>query len=156
MQGMTVLPMSLFSSSSTLPQRLESNYVTETCEDGFDRMWVATTSGLELIDMKSLAVEREVPEFVEQTQGDYCNFIATDSLGCLWYTIHNVLYRVAFASDGSVARRDSLVAPAAAVNTRLKFRDIDSDVPCGPLLTETYARSRMPKERDCKLYPCFR
>ena len=117
----------LFSSSSTPPQRLESNYVTETCEDGFDRMWVATTSGLELIDMKSLAVEREVPEFVEQTQGDYCNFIATDSLGCLWYNTYNVLYRVAFAPDGSVARRDSLVAPAAAVNMRLKFRDIDSD-----------------------------
>lgn len=116
----------LFSSSS--PNRLLNNYVTETCEDGFDRMWVATLSGLEAIDMKSLTlIEDKLPEFAKDTRGKYCNFVATDSQGCLWYNTGSVLYRVAFATDGSVSRTDSLVAPMNSTNTRLKFKDIDGD-----------------------------
>lgn len=114
-----------FSTSSEHPIR--SNYVTETCEDGFDRMWVATTSGLDVIDMRSLTTCSDMGGLLEGSRGKYCNFVATDSTGCLWFNTLNVLYRVAFDSAGNVSRLDSLVASQNPSNTRLKFKDIDSD-----------------------------
>lgn len=109
------------------PAALRSNVVTESCQDRFDRQWVSTALGIDVVDMRTLSVV-EMPEFVTSTyDGKYCNFIASDAKGCIWYTIGNHIYRVSFENDGTVAQVDSLKCSDSDADIRLDFCDVEEN-----------------------------
>ncbi len=113
--------------SKSSPASLRSNVVTESCQDRFDRQWVSTAQGIDVIDMRTLTLV-DMPESVTLTHdGKYCNFIASDAKGCIWYTTGNNIYRVSFDSEGSVSQVDSLCCSETESEIRLDFKDVDED-----------------------------
>lgn len=104
-----------------------SNYVTETDEDLFGRRWIATTSGMNLMDQRSSKF-LELPDSIKKTtQGKNCTFVHKDAEGAIWYTPGSKLYRVGFSDNGEIASLDSLVCYDANSENRLKFRDLDKN-----------------------------
>ncbi len=113
---------------TSLPDNgLKNNYVTECCEDKFGRIWIAETSGMDIIDQKDFSILK-LPEQIDKTTNKrYCNFITTDNENNIWYSTDKSLYRVSFLEDGSIHRLDSLDCGSEAGELRLKFRDLDQD-----------------------------
>lgn len=106
---------------------LRSDYVTESCEDRFGRIWIAETQGLDILSYKDFSI-LPVPENIRKsTEGNNCNFITEDNVGCIWYATQNGLYRVSFTPGGNIDRLDSLDCGTESGNLRMKFRDLDGD-----------------------------
>lgn len=111
---------------------LRSNLVTESCQDSFDRQWVATADGIDVVDMKTLKPV-EMPEEVTRTfNGRFCNYVASDAKGCIWYNTLNNIYRLSFDTFGNVRQVDSLACSRTDMDLRLDFKDVDRD---GSVLT---------------------
>lgn len=104
-----------------------SNMVTESCQDGFDRMWLSTAVGLELIDMRTLRTIPVPDEILKSSKGRFCNYLTLDSTGCLWYGVADCMYRAEFMSDGSLRSLDSLRCSGTNPDLRLNMRDIEGD-----------------------------
>lgn len=83
-------------------QHLKSNYVTESCEDKFGRIWIAETSGIDILSQKDFTLMELPAQIAKTTNGRHCNFITTDHEDNLWYSTDRSLYRVAFRGDGSI------------------------------------------------------
>ena len=108
-------------------QHLKSNYVTESCEDKFGRIWIAETSGIDILSQKDFTLMELPAQIAKTANGRHCNFITTDHEDNLWYSTDRSLYRVAFRGDGSIERLDSLDCGSESGSLRLKFRDLDQD-----------------------------
>ncbi len=114
-----------FSTKTQTP--LRNSLVTESCQDRFDRMWVTTAAGIDIIDMNTLKL-CELPEGIRKsTEGRFCNFVMQDSKGCIWYNTADIIYRVSFDDEGSIAGLDSLKCTESGADQRFAFTDVDGD-----------------------------
>ena len=106
---------------------ISSDYVTESCYDDYDRLWVGSAGGVDVIDMRTLK-KSDLSAYVETVaNGRFCNYILKDSQGKIWFDANNILFRVSFDSNGRISRLDSLVCDDADQRLYLKYADIDKD-----------------------------
>ena len=106
--------------------RLKSNFIRNVCEDRFHRLWIASESGLDLLDLGTL--ERlDLPHpTLSAYGGQLCSFLTLDADGNLWFKTGKTLLRVSFDGKGDVQdvlefTHDGL----APIN--IVFEDVDGD-----------------------------
>ncbi len=112
-------------SYSTVPS-VKSNFVRTVAEDGFNRLWVASEGGLDVLDLKHLktaALEVPIPELEENI---CCSYVTVDAAGGLWAKFSDKLYRLSFDADGAVEKVLSFRHPGL-VPVNFVFKDVDGD-----------------------------
>lgn len=115
-------------SYATTPS-VRSNFVRNVVQDGFNRLWVASEGGLDILDLQHLTpVQLDIP-IPEQDEQICCSYVTTDATGALWAKFSDKLYRLSFDGDGKVAQVHTFTHPSLApVNYVFKDVDIDGTV----------------------------
>ncbi|MDR1414908.1 MAG: hybrid sensor histidine kinase/response regulator, partial [Odoribacteraceae bacterium] len=100
--------MLVFNTNSA-PVSLKSNAVKKVCEDDFERLWVISSGGLDIIDLVTMRKSNLLARWpgVEQARDISLLNIFKDKKGNLWLQANEVIYRFAFAPSGRVQRVDS-------------------------------------------------
>ena len=114
-------------SSKTDPDFI-SDYVNQCCEDGFGRLWVPCAGGMNILDIKSLALTEDFSGMTREWRLSHSPIDVTkDTKGCMWFTSNDMLFRVAFADDGNRFIVDSLQCNVANTNLMPNICDVDND-----------------------------
>lgn len=109
------------------PNSVRNNYVTGSVQDDFDRLWVGSLGGLDIIDMKTLSNSSLADEFASSTDGSFCSAPVKTNDGSIWYCSRNYIHRVSFRQNGQVASRDSVKCSDTNFDLRLVLSEVDSD-----------------------------
>ncbi|SHE31812.1 hybrid sensor histidine kinase/response regulator transcription factor [Dysgonomonas macrotermitis] len=88
------------------PVVLKSNFIRETCEDDFNRLWVISDLGLDIIDLKTMSKSSIVDnnQAIRVMDGNGLFSVYKDSNGNIWITGENKIYRITFTEKGLVKR----------------------------------------------------
>lgn len=115
-------------SYATTPS-VRSNFVRNVVQDGFNRLWVSSEGGLDILDLKHLThVELDLP-IPEQEEHLCCSYVTMDATGALWTKFSDKLYRISFDGEGGVAQVHAFTHPSLSpVNYVFKDVDIDGTV----------------------------
>lgn len=109
-------------SSSTI--RLRSNFISGVCEDRFNRLWIASEAGLDLLDLRTNKLEKiDFSLFKsEDLSKESVNSIIKDAHGDIWLTTQTNLYHLKFDKGGQIvscsalmSKYDSHTAPITAL-----------------------------------------
>ena len=105
-----------------------SDFVNLCCEDRFERLWIPSAGGLNILDLKTLSFVDELPGVSRawlhaHSPGD----VSRDANGCLWFASGTALFRLAFSEDGNSARVDSLQCSVSNANLMSGICDVDGD-----------------------------
>ncbi len=92
--------------------RLRSNFISGVCEDPFNRLWIASEAGLDLLDLKMNMLERiDYSMFKsEDLSKEPVNFIVKDTKGGIWLTTQANLYHLTFDKKGKVVHCSALMS----------------------------------------------
>ncbi len=96
--------------------RLKSNYVRCVCEDNFDRLWIASENGIDIMDLATYGKSAVSAE--DGAAGIYNTStykVIKDSRGCIWATTRNSVTRFEFDARGNVVGVNTL-HPGTKVN----------------------------------------
>lgn len=116
----------LLTFSYTTTPSVKSNFVRNVVQDGFERLWVASEGGLDILDLKHLAqagLDVAIPEMAEHL---CCSYVTLDATGAIWTKFAQTLYRIVFDSNGDVAQVLSFTHPSLAP-VNYVFKDVDED-----------------------------
>ena len=116
----------LLTFSYTTTPSVKSNFVRNVVQDGFERLWVASEGGLDILDLKHLAqagLDVAIPEMAEHL---CCSYVTLDATGAIWTKFAQTLYRIVFDSIGDVAQVLSFTHPSLAP-VNYVFKDVDED-----------------------------
>ena len=84
--------------------RLKSNYVRSVCEDNYDRLWIATENGIDVMDLSTYN-KAALPD-VDNDDSVVFNQPATkvvkDSRGSIWVTTSRSISRFDFDARGNI------------------------------------------------------
>ena len=105
-----------------------NDFVNQCVEDGFGRLWVPTAGGMNIIDLKSLALEDALPGMsrdwrLSHSPGD----VSRDANGCLWFVSDDNLFRVGFTDKGNRVVVDSLHCSVSNPSLMSRIDDVDQD-----------------------------
>lgn len=86
--------------------RLRSNFVNQVCEDGFNRLWVASEAGLDLLNLKTNKLEPIDFSFFksEDLSKEPVYFIVCDKDKSIWLATQTNLYHLFFTPEGRIER----------------------------------------------------
>ena len=112
-------------SYTTVPS-VKSNFVRNVVQDGFNRLWVASEGGLDILDMKNLATTGLEVAIPEMEQHVCCSYVTLDASGAIWTKFAENLYRIVFDGNGKVAKVQSFTHPSLAP-VNYVFEDVDGD-----------------------------
>ncbi len=107
---------------------LKSNFILNVCEDSFQRLWVVSEGGTDIIDLNTL--QSQIPTDHHGRLADLlkhpATFVTRDALGCIWFYCNMQLHRIAFNSSGEVDNISSLSLPALK-SSFLMFKDVEQE-----------------------------
>lgn len=108
--------------------KLKSNFIRSAHEDHFQRLWVVSEGGTDIIDLSTL---QSVPLLDDKQRfADLsrlpASFVICDSTGCIWLHCNNRLHRISFDENGDILEIRSLEAPGI-YRSEVFFSDIDQD-----------------------------
>lgn len=108
--------------------RLKSNFIRNVCEDDFQRLWMVSEGGTELIDLSTLK-----PIIPPSPQGIIVKILAQpatrilkDSRGCIWLHCANALHRIELNEKGEVKTLSTLNEVRLS-GPDIALQDIDKD-----------------------------
>jgi signal transduction histidine kinase/ligand-binding sensor domain-containing protein/CheY-like chemotaxis protein len=108
--------------------RTKSNFIRNSCEDSFRRLWAVSEGGIDIIDLKTLQ-----PTIPEEESGQLKKIMMQpsvrsykDTKGCIWVQSERMLYRITFQQDGSVAQISSYNT-GAIQGPDVPLEDVDHD-----------------------------
>lgn len=86
------------------PVALKSNFVRKTCEDNFNRLWIISDLGLDIIDLKTMQKSNAITENqkISRIGGNDLHSVHKDNKGNVWITGDNKIYRISFDTSGTV------------------------------------------------------
>ncbi|NDV68538.1 two-component regulator propeller domain-containing protein [Dysgonomonas sp. 25] len=86
------------------PIALKSNFIKKTCEDDYNRLWVASTSGIDVIDLKMMTQSdiASGKEFLARIADVSASFILKDTKGSIWILSTTELLKIDFDEKGSI------------------------------------------------------
>ncbi len=108
--------------------KLKSDFVRYICEDDFQRLWVVSEGGTDIIDLSTLRAAT-VPESdgkLEALRQLPSSIVIKDSQGCIWLHAAEGLHRIAFNADGSIRDVQSL-SLSGLKQIDITFCDVDAD-----------------------------
>lgn len=108
--------------------KLKSNFIRDVQEDGFQRLWVVSEGGIDIIDLTTLQASPlldGVEEVKEMTKRNALHVIQ-DATGCIWIHNDNRLCRLAFDPQGNVKEAELLELPITP-HTGSAIGDPDKD-----------------------------
>lgn len=115
--------------SPTTPHcKIKSNFIRNVHEDRFQRLWVVSEGGTDLIDLSTLQPaslfdkQQQLADLFRQP----ASLVVCDSIGCIWLHSGDRLYRIAFNESGDIEDIRSLEAPGL-YRSDVFFCDIDQD-----------------------------
>ena len=114
--------------TNTEPCRLKSNFIHKMTEDRFNRLWVVSEGGIDIIDlatMQSLSL-LSTGDGTEDLSLKPTSCAICDAQGCIWLHCDLKLYRIAFDSEGNIRTIRSLEAPGLTKHD-ITFKDLDND-----------------------------
>ncbi|MBR6211446.1 MAG: helix-turn-helix domain-containing protein [Bacteroidales bacterium] len=103
---------------------IRNNFVHSLAEDPFNRLWIASEGGIDVLDLNTYRMCR-FPA-LEEFEVISCSFVTADAQGSLWFKSASSLVRIGFDRRGEIASLsrfdDPRLAPAAFV-----CEDVDGD-----------------------------
>lgn len=113
---------------STPHCRLKSNFIRNVCEDNFQRLWMVSEGGTDIISLSTLNSTLPVDpkgrliDLLKQP----ATHIMRDTQGCIWLHCANALYRISFDENGEVNTLSSLNT-GTLNGPSIALQDIDGD-----------------------------
>lgn len=108
--------------------KLKSNFIRNVCEDEFQRLWLVSESGTDIIDLSTLK-----PVIPTDPQGILTKLleqpairVMKDSQGCIWLHCSNALHRIELNDKGEVKSLSTL-SPVFLNGPDIALQDIDED-----------------------------
>ena len=106
------------------PISLKNNFIRKTCEDNFNRLWIISDSGIDIIDLSTmsksgLSYEGELFDKIVNT---LATSVFNDSEGNIWIAAEDKLYKLRFDKEGKISNILELAKEHA--NTSFGFSTI--------------------------------
>ncbi len=104
--------------------RLRSNFIRGVCEDAFNRLWIASETGLDLLNLKTNKLEKINYSLFksEDVSKEGINAVLKDNKGGVWLTTQANLYHITFDKQGNIvgcsalrSKYDSHSAPVTTI-----------------------------------------
>jgi signal transduction histidine kinase/ligand-binding sensor domain-containing protein/AraC-like DNA-binding protein len=88
------------------PTMLKSNFVRKTIEDRFNRLWVISNGGVDIIDLTTMLHSglAGAKELAEVTSNPYLSSIMTDSNGSIWILCTETVFKIDFKENGEILK----------------------------------------------------
>lgn len=85
--------------------KMRSNFIRNSCEDNFSRLWISSEGGIDILDLNSnqLVVPQHTGSYFEEITGNPTINIAKDTRGNIWICTAGSIHKVVFLPDGSVS-----------------------------------------------------
>ena len=108
--------------------RLKSNFIRKVHEDNFQRLWVVSEGGTDIIDLTTMqSVLPHDPRKKLETLIKQPAFMVTqDANGCIWLYCGNSLHRIAFRTNGDIESIHSLEVPNP-YRYDIVFKDVENE-----------------------------
>lgn len=89
---------------SSFPITLKSNFIRETCEDNFNRLWITSNSGTDIIDLKTMQPSKigEKEPLFKRLSEISASSILKDRNGNLWILSGKEIFKIDFDKNGSI------------------------------------------------------
>lgn len=139
--------------------RLRSNFVNQVCEDGFNRLWVASEAGLDLLNLKTNKLEPIDFSFFksEDLSKEPVYFIVCDRDKSMWLATQTNLYHLFFTPEGKIERCVALTSKYerhSASTTALRLVNGEIWIGYGPNVFKVTSSKDGPMKL-VKLMPSF-
>lgn len=115
--------------TNTARCKLKSNFIIEVCEDNFDRLWVISEGGIDIIDLKTLQETT-----IYDSSGVFSSFIdlstiaiVKDMQGNLWTCSGKSVRKITFNTDGNIDHVYTLPPSEVPTFQSLILYDVDQD-----------------------------
>lgn len=108
--------------------RFKSNFIRKVYEDNFQRLWVVSEGGTDIIDLTTMqSVLPHDPRKKLETLIKQPAFMVTqDANGCIWLYCSNSLHRIAFRTNGDIESIHSLEIPNP-YRYDIIFKDVENE-----------------------------
>lgn len=85
--------------------RLKNDYVHKVCEDKFQRLWIGSEEGIDLIDLKhytQIDTDKELPAELKSLASNYIASIYRDKQDNLWISTDKNLWYLELGVNGQI------------------------------------------------------
>lgn len=104
--------------TNSKPLNLKSNFVHKICEDDFNRLWIASEGGIDIISLdeyNKVKLFEDSDSKLYHILNSYCRFIYKDKAGDIWIASENTLYCIELNKDGQINNYYSLEEDASVM-----------------------------------------
>lgn len=108
--------------------KLKSNFIRNVCEDPFQRLWLVSEGGTDIIDLSTLksVVPPHPKGILFKILKQPATHVIKDSQGCIWLHCAKELHRIQFNEKGEV-KTISTLSPVILNGPDIAMKDIDED-----------------------------
>ncbi len=91
---------------SSLPISLKSNYIRQVSEDNFNRLWVVSNMGIDVINLRTMqkAAITSGSEEMDKLAGINTQRVIKDQNGSIWILSVEKIYKIDFDKDGNITK----------------------------------------------------
>ncbi|MCQ2251941.1 MAG: response regulator [Bacteroidales bacterium] len=82
--------------------RVKSNYVRKVCEDNFNRLWIASERGVDVMDLTTYSKSDDIDDSANDFNTP-ARVIIKDSRGSIWITYDKSITRIDFDTKGNIS-----------------------------------------------------
>ncbi|MDR2058109.1 MAG: response regulator [Dysgonamonadaceae bacterium] len=114
--------------TTTNPVKLKSNFIRGAVEDRFNRLWIVSEGGIDILSLASLqlTLPGDRTGLLERLTDCSAVGVICDSKGCIWCYCGDTLYKIRFDKKGDVEEIHTL--PSVLLNIPvIALDDIDED-----------------------------
>lgn len=92
--------------TNSVRAKLKSNFIREVCEDDFDRLWVVSEAGIDVLSLSSFEIVKlkNGGELFQTLSNNPTIAITKDSKGALWFCSGGTIYKITFDKKGDILR----------------------------------------------------
>lgn len=116
---------------NTWPISLKSNFIRKVCEDNFNRLWIISEKGTDILNLSSLKINQLTykDKTFDQILNKSVNTILKDSRGNIWLSVKDALYKIEFTPDGDIAHIYSMILKLPSSNSQVvAIKEINGEI----------------------------
>ncbi|MHB9056903.1 MAG: hybrid sensor histidine kinase/response regulator transcription factor [Paludibacteraceae bacterium] len=116
-------------SVNSLPISLKSNYIRKVSEDNFDRLWVVSNMGIDVINLRTM--QKAVLDYskIDRFSNLNAQIVKKDKNGNIWILSVEKIYKINFDKKGSITKVvSSQTVKGAAPNVFTTISEIDNNI----------------------------
>ena len=108
--------------------KLKSNFIRNVCEDNYQRLWMVSEGGTDIIDLSILktVIPRHPKGILFKILEQPATRVFKDTQGCIWLHCANELHRIEFNDKGEI-RTISTLQSVLLNGPDIALQDIDGD-----------------------------